>query len=765
MGRSSVRATKSGRSSDHSLHPIFYHAVLIPPDDILSPGGPIAEALSDDFEPRQEQLRMADAVARAMQDMAHLLVEAGTGVGKSFAYLVPAIIRAMFCGEVVLVSTHTISLQEQLIEKDIPLIANALEIVRRKRFHDNTNARALSPLLVKGRGNYVSLRRLELASSRQDRLFGDPALRRSLHVIEDWASTTEDGSTATLPQLERWGVWDKVQSDAANCMGKRCKRYDACFYQNARAKLTSANLLVCNHALFFSDLALRGQDVGFLPRYHHVVLDEAHTVEDVASDHFGVSLAEGRVNHLLTTLFSPRQLKGYLPQLSSHGENSEEVDKAIALVETAIVASRAFFDSWLSFARSAPKGRFGASDGPTSARVRERAVVDDVLSPTFSELSLRLMSLRESVKRDEDKFELNAYAIRAKAIAQDAKVLVEQSLPGCTYWVEAGKGEEDDAFRGPRVTVACAPIEVGPILKEKLFSNKHSVTLTSATLSTRTVQPGETIESAETAFAHVLSRLGCEGARVLQLGSPFDYARQVTFHVGVPREQEDRPNNESVEPLQVTDAQEHGSGGQRFSGSRHAKDNDSPGESRWPASRGSSVATLCDQIMHHVRATDGGAFVLFTSFSMLNACAERLEPELERLGMPLLAQGRNGSRSYILQKFKENERSVLFGAASFWQGVDVRGRGLRNVIITRLPFEPPDRPLTEARCDLIQSRGGNPFMEDALPRAVIRFKQGFGRLIRGKNDQGRVVVLDERIVTARYGRVFLSALPKGVQVV
>ena len=742
-------------------------------ESILSPGGLIAQQIGPHFEARPEQLEMARGVLEAMASRSHLLVEAGTGVGKSFAYLVPAMLRAAERGETVLVATNTIALQEQLIQKDVPLIQALID----PQNHDDPDWKPkVRPILVKGRGNYVSVRRLRLASQRQDRLFADPAARRSLHVIEDWAMSTTDGTLSTLPPMERAGVWDKVQSDSGNCMGRKCPTYEQCFYQTARKQLENANLLICNHALFFSDLALRSQDFGFLPRYDHVILDEAHGVEDAASDHFGVSLAEGRVMHLLSTLLHQRSHKGYLPQLGTLIGEGDGVMRAMRLVDDATHATRAFFDSLLAllpgFRREQSpeddasesswmdRGKKRSSQGPAdsnraagTARIRQPGAVANVLTPALRELSLRLKSLREEVKNEADKFELNAYATRAEMIATDAEILVSQAMPAAAYWVEATGGEfSDDDGPGAgrrRVTLGCAPIEVAPLLKERLFKGECSVILTSATLATRATKEDETRESAETAFAHALSRLGAEGSRTLQLGSPFDYAKQVEFYVdpipltprgGAGRRPTSRPGHHTYEP----DPEWFEGGG--------------------VAQNPSDLSPLAAAILRHVRETDGGAFVLFTSFSQLNACAAELAGPLSRLGLPLLAQGRDGSRSHILERFRENEGSVLFGAASFWQGVDVRGRGLRNVIITKLPFEPPDRPITQARSELIESRGGNPFMEDSLPRAVIRFKQGFGRLIRSKSDRGRVVVLDDRIINARYGRLFISALPKGVKV-
>jgi ATP-dependent DNA helicase DinG len=710
-------------------------------DDILAPGGPVARLLGPDYEPRPEQLQMARAVAEAMEHKSHLLVEAGTGVGKSFAYLVPAVLRCLQHGQVVVVATHTISLQEQLIEKDIPLLERAvreLEEAGSPILGPDGLKRELKPVLVKGRGNYVSLRRMRQAYERRDRLFADPAQRRSLEQIVEWADTTTDGTLSTLPPIERMSVWDRVQSDSGNCMGRKCPSYDRCFYQNARREMDGANLLICNHALFFSDLALRSQEVGFLPAYHHVVLDEAHNVEEVAGEHFGLSLSEFRVNHLLSALYQTRSGKGYLPQLGVLLGDTSLLDRCISLVLHAQDASRGFFDSLASLVDS---GQGWTSAEPNrSVRIREPGIVPNLLTQVMRDLALGLRGLREHVKGEPDRYELNAYAQRAELIAIAAEQLISQVIPNCAYWVEVGGGDENalaaNRAAAKRVTLACSPVEVSSLLKERLFSQECSVVLTSATLATRTISDDEPLEKAEAAFAHAMERLGCEGAATLQLGSPFDYARQVEFYI----ETDERRPAADDEPVIRYDAPSR---------------LDSSFQFRNP---------LSAPILKHIQATEGGAFVLFTSFATLNSVARDLTGPLAKLGYPLLAQGRDGSRTLILQRFRENPRSVLFGAASFWQGVDVRGRGLRNVIITKLPFDPPDRPLTQARYELIESRGGNPFMEDSLPRAIIRFKQGFGRLIRSKQDRGRVVVLDDRILRQRYGRLFLAALPAGVEV-
>lgn len=709
---------------------------------------------------------MAEAVAAAMEARSLLIVEAGTGVGKSFAYLVPAILRCLLRGERVLVSTATISLQEQLINKDIPLLAASLDKWGLAR-EDGVKVPPLNSVLAKGRGNYLSIRRLRLASQRQERLFADPEQRHSLHVIEDWAYSTKDGTLSSLPPIERMDVWDQARSDSDNCMGRKCPHHKECFYQEARRALEKANLVVCNHALFFSDLALRsrgGGGGGFLPPCQHLILDEAHGIEDAASEYFGLSLAAPRVQRLLRTLHHPRKNKGYLLEKSLLLGDPEAVERAVRLVEAAEQYSREFFDDLLDHYREHRQA---------SGRVRRAGIIENNLTPAMRELAMRLRMVREGLEEEADRFELQSYARRASEIADAAEALIDQTEQGSVYWIDV-EGDRGGRF-GPRVTIACAPIEVGPLLREHLFHPEQgeeeapsrdeadeweadagtietapeesagrgeagrvtaparSIVLTSATLATRNAREGEHPERAETAFAHAMNNLGIDRTSTLQLGSPFDYARQarVVIDLTMPR-----PTGEAGAVR---------SGGSRQNGRDY---NDA----------------LAERVLHHVRSTRGGAFVLFTSFATLYAVADRLRNTLEDEGIPLLAQGRDGSRQAILKQFTDLGNAALFGAASFWQGVDVRGERLRNVIITRLPFEPPDRPLTQARLERIEIAGGNAFMQDSLPRAILKFKQGFGRLIRSKSDAGRVVVLDPRIVTARYGKMFLEALPEGIRI-
>ncbi len=652
---------------------------------VLSDTGPLARRLPE-YECRPQQLEMARLVEDTLGRSGRLMVEAGTGVGKSFAYLIPAIRRIVENRERVVVATHTISLQEQLIEKDIPL----LRAIAADEF---------SAVLVKGRNNYLSLRRLRLASQRQDRLFPDEEERHALHQLEDWAMETRDGSLASLPVQPTHSVWEQAQSDAHNCMGRRCPTYDKCFYQAARRRMENADLLICNHALFFSDLALRSRGRGFLPDYRHVILDEAHEIEDVASEHFGMKFSESGVRHLLRALLASGG-RGFLPHLRVRGGTETRVDRALRQVETCEHALEGLASDLWQLARGSDESGSGGE-----RRVAGPDAVADPLSGPLAELAGSLRLLKEDAAEEADAFELNAYAERADMAAASVQALVQQSVPGCVYWVE-GRRKARSRHRPPMSLVAAA-VDVAPILREHLFARPVSVTLTSATLATG---PGD--------FALVARRLGCDDARTVQLGSPFDFARQVRLLVdrGMPE-----PSHPAYEQA------------------------------------------LAERVLLQIRATDGGAFVLFTSLATMERLAQRLEPALAEWGHPFFVQNRGLQRSQMVQRFTEDPRSVLFGVQSFWQGVDVRGEALRNVIITRLPFESPDRPLTKARTERVEAQGGDAFRQDSLPRAILRFRQGFGRLIRSGSDRGQVVVLDARIATKGYGRAFLEALPPGVE--
>ena len=915
-------------------------------DSILGPTGSIARRLGEKYEHRPQQMEMAAAVERAFAEGHHLLVEAGTGVGKSFAYLLPAIDYAVKNKKRVVISTHTISLQEQLIEKDIPL----LQAVYPDEF---------TAVLVKGRNNYLCQRRLEQARGRQNYLFEYERQKESLWKIEEWAQHTTDGSLADLPNLPESDVWDKVCAEHGNCLGKRCGFYEKCFWQSAKRRMNSGNVLVVNHALFFSDLALRMAGVNYLPKYDLVILDEAHTAEDVAGQHFGLKISEAGLRYALRNLYDSKRGKGVL---STHGARANDAIRDILELEDRIDG---FFDRCIDW-----QERQGRGNG----RIHQPNIVQNDLTPKLRDLSLHVKALLIDNDNEEEVSELTSRADRVTVLGETLEAIIGQTMPDAVYWM-------DIAGRTPkRITLNAAPINVGEGLKRELFEKLRSVVMTSATLCTTggmgetanrgtgfqpvlaaqpenkinirqrkanrgtgfqpvlaaqpenkinirqganlphwtkdqaiyainfrladslpqnvleewrqerdaltavakdahrpldteesrrldqlhsekverfldtgygscslrrpdiaemisgalkhfdgtryrllgwcvmpnhvhaVIQPLDgfelprilhswksyTANKANTilqrsgefwqteyydrvlrdadeirhaieyafgnpdavgledwkwrgqneklfadlanwvspeddrqhglearatireknnnpAFSYIKSRLGIVREKTLQLGSPFDYAQQATLYL-----ETDLPDpNDTL----------------RF------------------------LPAAGEKIVKYLQQTKGGAFVLFTSYKMLIDAANALKPILDELGFPILVQGQGAPRKILLDRFRSTPNAVLFGTSSFWQGIDVQGDQLRNVIIVKLPFAVPDEPVTEARLDAIKQAGGNAFMEYSVPEAIIKLKQGFGRLIRSRTDTGIVVILDSRVVTKRYGSLFLEALP------
>ena len=624
------------------------------------------------FEFRKEQQDMACAVARTLERGGQIVIEAGTGVGKSLAYLVPAVLHGVRTKRKAVISTHTIALQEQLMFKDIPFVQKLVD-------------EDFEAVLMKGRQNYLCSSRLARALHQAGDLFSTEQ-KSELERIREWSLATKDGSLSDFLEQPDPSVWEEVRSEQHLCTPKTCGPQSGCHYQSLRRRIAGAHMVVLNHALFFTLLGAvedaENRTAGLLFANDFVIFDEAHTMEEVAARHIGLELSQLGLRRVIQRLYNPRSKRG-LFQMLKNGPACSAVSDVLPVADGFFqqVAQQCVFK----------KGR--------EFRVREAGLTEG------GEVCTALVRLGELLSLEAGKCQDETYAAELQDAARklrEARSAITDFLaleePDHVYWVEQyGRAEQF-------CTLRAAPVNLAEALRRLIFREGSCAVLTSATLSTGSPD-----------LSYFRNRVGAESVRALQIGSPFDYERQMKIHLV----------KKMPEP----------------------KASDYEGE-------------LAKWIGHFTEKSEARAFVLFTSYQTMRSVAELVEGDFEKKGWQLLVQGAGMPTQRMVQEFKENPQSIVFGVSSFWTGVDVPGEALSSVIITRLPFTTPDHPLTEARLEAITAEGGRAFESYSLPEAILKLRQGVGRLIRSKSDTGTIVILDSRIVSKPYGRAFLKAMPK-----
>lgn len=677
------------------------------PRAVLGPDGVIATKLSD-FESREGQVILAENIQKAFSENKHLLASAPTGVGKSFAAILGAIKTAFQVSKPVVISTHTIALQEQLFNKDVPFLKKHLGL------HD------LEVVLAKGRSNYISLRRTTLAERKIDKLPEES--KKQYFKLREWAEDNKNYSKKELPSLStipfkpNYNVWDLVKSDADDCLGEKCPTFKSCHFYNARNQLESAHIIITNHSLVLLDRKLKskGQE-GILPEYSYLIIDEAHELEEVARKVFSFEFKENYLDKVLSEIYGDdgsgllyqryeHYNNGLVSLLESSPQLSPEEAANKKLITETVRNLRLLKDEIKSYFEKVAK--FLGSD--SLKRIEKSNQISNDLFIKFCSLNSNLTSLAKIVN-PRDKTTIEYVVKRTSEVAMGIEAITSlPKVPGKNY-SEVVAWASSEGKRGNRYfCVSSMPIFLKPILKKLLFNSIKSVVLMSATLTTGGKDP----------FGLIKSNLGLDGQPEplqLQVASIFDYKKQVTCYLVKDLPEQNKPNY---------------------------------------------ISAISEQIIKFVTLSKGGAFVLFTSFDVMQKTFKETKDAFEMLDFKLFIQGGELNKNQMIEEFKKTKHGVLFGVNSFWTGVDVPGDSLRNLIIVKLPFASPEDPLVKAQQQIYEEYKRNYFMERSLPMTGIMLKQGFGRLIRRKTDSGVVVFLDSRLVTKPYGKYLLSCLPK-----
>ncbi len=637
------------------------------------------------FEYRKPQQEMAVLVAESLENNTHLIVEGPTGVGKSFAYLVPSIIFALKEKRKAVISTCTINLQEQLIKKDIPALQRILPY-------------EFKPEILKGRHNYICTRRLNNALIKKNNLFEDSE-QQQLQAIYSWLQHGGTGSLQDIPFKVDENVWSQIFAEEGICASKSCGTENSnCIYQQAKVRLKQADLVVLNHYLFFTLFGLyENKTKGFIFANDFTVFDESHQIEQIAAENISPSVSREQIRFWLHKLYNPKNEKGFL--LSKNAQTT------IRSVRKLLNENDMFFDEIDSCVtkhqqRERAKG---------IVRIREPININNRLEPLLLELYSDLRKMVSQAQNDDEANEINNYAKRLSAVKNTINDFLTQKIEEQVYWMEfSGRGRRN-------ITMSISPIDMAEFFRINVWDENKLSIMTSATLSINK------------SLHYFRKSLGADEVNTAIIDSTFDFQRQMQIYIARSVPQPKISKDITIEEI--------------LEGNSYQK-------------------ILKEKILEYVFKTEGGALVLFTNFKLLRKIHEEIKPDLTEKGIDVYAQGEGLSKTKLLNDFKKNHNSVLFGVDSFWMGVDVPGDSLRSVIITKLPFDVPDHPIIEAKIESIEKRGGNPFTEFSLPGAILKFKQGIGRLIRNKTDKGIIVILDSRVVTKTYGKYFINSLPE-----
>ncbi|WP_408954498.1 ATP-dependent DNA helicase [Natroniella sp. ANB-PHB2] len=662
------------------------------------------------YEYRPEQQRMAMKITDVFKQKKHLLIEAGTGTGKSLAYLVPSIFSSLIEEEKIIISTNTINLQEQLINKDIPLLQEVFEL-------------DFKAVLVKGRRNYICLRRLiqyekhaQLAADKYDKL----------SKINQWILKTETGCRSDLDFKIEFKLWEQISSKSELCLRGNCAYYEQCHFMFARKEIEEADLLIVNHHLLFADLALRKEQdleeqTAVLPYYKKVIFDEAHNIEEVATNYLGLKLSQEGIVKFLQSLYNSEEGLGVLLQLRLASSKLKDELKQrfqkridndlVPLVRRLTDRVHSLFNQLINFLEDNFKGY----KVRLTEEVRGKKLWQKAIKIEIENFLLDLSSLRQGLEKtfeelavteDElEDFEVLAIELAAKIefftkINQTIEEIVNNPQEDYVYWLE--RNADNCSF-------CSAPLDISKELEINLLEKMESIIFTSATLTV------------DNSFDFISKNLGLQNFAVdtLKVGSPFDYRNQL--QAGVIKDLPN-PKNESF------------------------------------------IKEVVKAVKDIVQTRKGNSLVLFTSYWMLNQVYQQLSDQLDQLKINhLYCQGMK-SRHQLIEEFKANQKSLLLGTASFWEGVDIPGEQLSCVVIVKLPFLVPTDPVIAAKIEALENNGENAFFNYMLPKAVIKFRQGIGRLIRSKQDQGWVIILDNRVISKSYGSIFLKSFPSDSQI-